>query len=91
MPKGGKKTSDDGKDRRFRHVGGRPKDFIFGLERIKKIYSENFEKERDRMAKAQKKSVSDIETKDVEFKLERIDIATQKTLKECTVSLLRKA
>lgn len=30
-PRGGKKFSEDGKDYRFHHLGGRPSDFIFGL------------------------------------------------------------
>jgi len=76
MPKGSKKYSDDGKDRRFRHVGGRPKGFIFGLDRIKKIYKKKFEKERERVAKAEKIDVNDVKDSDVKFKLERIVIAT---------------
>lgn len=36
-PRGGKKFSDDGKDYRFHHLGGRPKNFIFGLDRLSKL------------------------------------------------------
>lgn len=76
MPKGSKKLSDDGKDRRFRHVGGRPKGFVFGLEKIRKIYLEKFEEERQRIADTQKKKIEDVDSRDVNFKLERICIAT---------------
>lgn len=76
MPKGSKKLSDDGKDRRFRHVGGRPKGFVFGLEKIRKIYLEKFEEERQRIADIQKKKIEDVDSRDVNFKLERICIAT---------------
>lgn len=76
MPKGSKKYSDDQKDRRFRHVGGRPKGFVFGLERIRKIYAEKFEEERKRIADRDKKKIEDVLPSDVNFKLERICIAT---------------
>lgn len=82
MPKGSKKYSDDGKDRRFRHIGGRPKGFVFGLDRIRKKYEEGFENERERIAdersrKTNKKvSADDIKDSDIDFKLERIVIAT---------------
>lgn len=82
MPKGSKKYSEDGKDRRFRHVGGRPKGFVFGLDRIRKKFQEGFENEKERIAddrsrKQQKKITADeIKDSDVDFKLERIVIAT---------------
>ncbi|MGC5744406.1 primase-helicase family protein [Chryseobacterium sp. NFX27] len=82
MPKGGKKYSDDGKDRRFRHVGGRPKGFIFGLDRIKKLYQKEFDNERKKLAKKKTEETGkevlpgNVSASDVHFKLERICIAT---------------
>lgn len=82
MPKGGKKYSDDGKDRRFRHIGGRPKDFVFGLDKIRQKYRDGVEDAKERIAdekssKAGKKITADeIKDSDVDFKLQRICIAT---------------
>lgn len=82
MPKGSRKYSDDGQDRRFRHVGGRPKGFIFGLDRIKKIYQKEFDKERKSIAekksevKGKEVLPGNISSDEIDFKLERICIAT---------------
>lgn len=84
MPKGAKKYSDDEKpvDRRFRHLGGRPKGFIFGLDRIKKSFEEECEKEAKKIAakKSQdtgkKVDPDEILDSEINFKLERICIAT---------------
>lgn len=49
-PRGGKKFSEDGKDYRFHHLGGRPSDFIFGLSRLEKLldaYRSKLERENE--------------------------------------------
>ncbi|MCT4079276.1 hypothetical protein HZP84_03920 [Elizabethkingia anophelis] len=78
MPKGSKKYSEDGKDRRFRHVGGRPKDFVFGLDRIEDMYSEGLDKYNEELEKEKSgdKSSEPSKKKKEEFKLDRICIAS---------------
>lgn len=82
MPKGSKKYSDDEKDRRFRHVGGRPKGFIFGLERIKKLYQKKFDEARKELATKKSQDTGkevlpgNISASEVNFKLDRICIAS---------------
>ncbi len=39
-PRGGKKFSDDGKDYRFQHLGGRPADFVFGFGALETMLDE---------------------------------------------------
>lgn len=76
MPKGSKKYSDDGKDRRFRYVGGRPTRFVFGLEYIREIYYEQLERAKEKHAYEKEIEISLVQDSDVDFKLERICIAT---------------
>lgn len=77
MPKGSKKYSDDGRDRRFRHIGGRPKNFIFGLDKIRNAYQEGLKKEKQKLAfRMTDTNPDDIPDTKVDFKLERICIAT---------------
>lgn len=65
-PRAGKKFTEDGKDYRFHHLGGRPKNFIFGLNRLRDLLEDyrddNYTDE------------SDVEREDM--KLPRITIAT---------------
>lgn len=63
-PRAGKKFTDDGKDYRFHHLGGRPKDFIFGLDRLEKLMQT--------YRKSKEDEVLDTDT----LKLPRITIAT---------------
>ena len=76
MPKGAKKWSDDGKDRRFRYLGNKPKKFVFGLDKIKKAYNAGFEDARDAYADKKGIDVSDVKDSEIDFKLDRIVIAT---------------
>lgn len=41
QPRNGKKQREDGKDRRFMHLGGRPAGFIFGFDRLNILLSEH--------------------------------------------------
>lgn len=61
MPRNGKKQREDGKDFRFSHLGGRPKDFIFGFDRLKIL----LEKYRDKL---------EAESKDEKFDREKIKL-----------------
>lgn len=63
-PRAGKKFTEDGKDYRFHHLGGRPKGFIFGFERLEKLMKD--------FRKSKEDDVFDVE----ELKLPRITIAT---------------
>lgn len=65
-PRAGKKYTEDGKDYRFHHLGGRPSGFIFGLTRLKGL----LEDYRDENYS----DGNDIEREDM--KLPRISIAT---------------
>ena len=76
MPKGGKKWSADGKDRRFRYLGNKPKRYVFGLDKIQDLFDEGFENERARLAVEKKKDISEIEDDQVKFKLSRVVIAS---------------
>ncbi|WP_313373796.1 hypothetical protein [Chishuiella sp.] len=76
MPKGAKKWSDDGKDRRFRYLGNKPKSFVFGLDRVKKAFNKGFEEERQKIADKKEIDVSDVKDSDIDFKLERVVLAT---------------
>ena len=76
MPKGAKKWSDDGKDRRFKHVGNKSKSFIYGLDRVKKAYKSGLEDAREDYADKKNIDVSDVKDSDLDFKLERVVIAT---------------
>ena len=60
-PRAGKKFTDDGKDYRFHHLGGRPKDFIFGFDRLVNL----LERHRDKL---------EAETKDEKFDREKIKL-----------------
>ena len=76
MPKGAKKWSDDGKDRRFRYLGNKPKSFVFGLDRVKKLYKKELEKAREKYAEKKGIDIEEVKDSDVDFKLERVVIAT---------------
>lgn len=76
MPKGSKKYSDDGKDRRFRFVGGLPPGFVFGLDYVRKIYNEGLERAKNAFARENKLLVEEVQDNDVDFKLKNICIAT---------------
>ncbi|MEJ8597102.1 hypothetical protein JSO62_00120 [Riemerella anatipestifer] len=76
MPKGSKKYSDDGKDRRFRYVGGRPSRYVFGLDYVREIYKEGLAKAMDDYARAKELLPSEVSESDVDFKLDEICIAT---------------
>ena len=76
MPKGAKKWSDDGKDRRFRYLGNKPKSFVFGLDRVKKAFNKGFEEERQKYADKKEIDVSEVKDSDIDFKLERVVLAT---------------
>lgn len=65
-PRAGKKYTDDGKDYRFHHVGGRPKNFIFGQNRLRDLLEDYRDENYD--------DNSDIAREDM--KLPRITIAT---------------
>lgn len=79
MPKATKRLSPDGKDRRFFHLGGRPKDFIFGFDQLQDFFDEAYD---TALAKLLEKARTDEERTEIEneheksFKLERICIAT---------------
>ena len=79
MPKGAKRLQDDGKDRRFKYLGGRPKGFIFGESYLSQAYKDAVNKE---IGEAIKHCKTDEEKTEKEneiikdFKLERIVIAT---------------
>lgn len=60
-PRGGKKYNDDGQDFRFQHLGGRPKDFIFGFDRLIDL----LEDYRDKL---------ESETKDEKFDREKVKL-----------------
>lgn len=79
MPKGAKRLQDDGKDRRFKYLGGRPKSFIFGESYLEEAYQNALENEIEEAVKYCRSDEEKTEreneiTKD--FKLERIVIAT---------------
>lgn len=76
MPKGSKKYSDDGKDRRFRYVGGRPSRYVFGLDYVKKIYEEGLERAKEEFATKNNLDIYEVSDHDVQFKLDEICIAT---------------
>lgn len=68
-PRAGKKYTEDGKDYRFHHLGGRPKKFIFGLDRLQDLlwdYRNDYEEKNP-----------DTDSNDIEkLKLPRVVIAT---------------
>ncbi len=47
MPKGKKSLQADGKDFRFQHLGKKPAQFFYGLDKIRKIYNEGVENSLD--------------------------------------------
>lgn len=65
-PRAGKKFTEDGKDYRFHHLGGRPSKFIFGLERLEDLLLDY----RLKMMR------EDPELEEESIKLPRITIAT---------------
>jgi hypothetical protein len=76
MPKGSKKLQEDGRDRRFKYLGGKPSRYIFGLEYVHQVYMEAFEKARLEYAYKEGKNEAEVSDNDIDFKLERICIAT---------------
>lgn len=72
-PRGGKKYNDDGKDFRFQHLGGRPKGFIFGLDRLQDLLNAHRENHR---TEYEIKHGANAETELENLKLDRICIAT---------------
>lgn len=76
MPKGSKKLQADGRDRRFKYLGGKPSRYIFGLEYLERKYKDAFEKAKQEYATKEKIDLNEVSDNDVNFKLERICIAT---------------
>lgn len=76
MPKGSKKLQADGRDRRFKYLGGKPSRYIFGLENLERKYKDAFEKAKQEYATKEKIDLNEVSDNDVNFKLERICIAT---------------
>lgn len=76
MPKGSKKLQADGRDRRFKYLGGKPSRYIFGLEYLERKYKDAFEKAKQEYAAKEKIDLNEVSDNDVNFKLERICIAT---------------
>lgn len=76
MPKGSKKLQEDGRDRRFKYLGGKPSRYVFGLDRIKAIYEEDLRKAKADFAAKNKVELHEVSDNDIDFKLERICIAT---------------
>ncbi len=75
MPCGSKKKSDDGKDRRFRYLGGLPKGFVFGLSYIEELYQKGVENAISEKAEAAGLDPA-LFNDSVDYKLDRICIAT---------------
>lgn len=69
MPRNGKKQREDGKDFRFMHLGGRPKNFIFGFSRLQKLLKNH----RDNYKGPE---INDKNFDIEKIKLERVSIAT---------------
>lgn len=88
MPKGKKSLQADGKDFRFQHLGRKPSNFFFGLDKIRRLYNEGVEDSIDAYeekleALEQQKGEKKVTAADKrrlkeesEFKLERICIVS---------------
>ena len=69
MPKGSKKLQADGRDRRFKYLGGKPSRYIFGLEHLRETYEEAFERAKYEYANKENINISEVSDNDVNFKL----------------------